>query len=156
MSGSDVFWGKAGAGIMFMCAEDKTVMLVKRSAGVMEPGTWGITGGSCKGEGHWSGEEGEAVSEEEAWMCAGRETLEELRYFPKKLEIVSKVVYRKKSFSYTTFIVNITAHEKEKMSGKIVLNWENDEFRWFDLSTVADQPDLHYGAQYVFDTLKKS
>lgn len=144
------FWGRAGAGILFVCESDETLMLVLRSQDVEQPGTWGIPGGACGEDGFFDEGERSDISEEEAWRCAVKETKEELQYFPKKWKVTGIVEYRKEDFVYRTFIVNVSAAEKKNLSRKSRLNWENDALEWRKLSAVnPDDADLHFGVRHV-------
>lgn len=148
------FWGKAGAGILFFCTDDKTYLLTTRSAQVEQPGTVGIPGGSCKGEGFYSEEEGRQVGQAEAWACAMREVTEELGWFPHEKKIVSEVLFEKGNFTYRTFIVEVPLAEKKIGNATMQMNWENDDARWFKVNTVwYIWPKLHFGAQYVFNQI---
>jgi 8-oxo-dGTP pyrophosphatase MutT (NUDIX family) len=150
----DRFWGAAGAGILFVCPADHTIMLALRSDAVEQPGTWGITGGSCKGEEFYSDEEGEELDEHAAWDCAVRETEEELGYFPEQYIITGHTVFTKGSFTYTTFIVEVSRNEKERMMELIELNWENDEIDWFVPKIAKKLDNLHFGVKFVLREAK--
>lgn len=150
------FWGRSGAGILFICPDDGTLMLLKRSAEVQEPNTWGISGGSCDGEDFCGEDECEPVSMDDAWECAKRETKEELGYFPKDYMTQREIIYKQGKFEYTTFVVSVSLAEKKNIIKKHKLSWENDEIMWerpddWDL----DCPSLHFGVQYVLKELKK-
>lgn len=152
-SNPDVFWGKFGAGVLFVCSVDNSVMLALRSQDVQEPGTWGITGGSCSGEGFYGDDEESGGGVDDAWDCAVRETEEELDYFPKKYEVVGQVIYEKGSFRYTTFVVDVSLAEKKNISSKSNLNWENDAIEWFDVNKAVAKKGLHFGVRHVFKEL---
>ena len=47
------YWGRGGAGMMFVCSEDRTVLLLLRAEWVEQGGTWGVPGGGI-GEGFFS------------------------------------------------------------------------------------------------------
>ncbi len=147
------FWGRAGAGILFVCDADKTIMTVLRSDEVLEPGTWALPGGSCNGEAMASSHEGQSVSKEEAWRCAVKETKEEIGYFPKKYKIVDKIVFKKDAFAYTTFVVAVDKREKQNLYEKAVLNWENDDLAWATPKETERRGDLHFGLKYILEQL---
>ncbi len=149
------FWGRSGAGILFVCLADKTMMLVKRSEEVEQPGEWGIPGGSCSGEDFFSDDEGEEVTDAVAWACAVRETEEELGYFPKKHMIEDRIVFKQRSFTYTTFVVSVSRKEKERLYQNSNLNWENTDLMWRKISLVKEnEPDLHFGVKFIIGKFK--
>lgn len=154
-SQSEYFWGKAGAGILFRCAADGTYLLVLRSRDVLQPGTLGIPGGSCSGEGLYLPGEGVAIRPSDSWECAKRETIEELRWFPDgEVRHERTVVFQKVGFQYTTFIVDLTAAQKEEAERSIQLNWENEEFIWMTAQMMIDSQDkLHFGVKYVLEQI---
>lgn len=148
------FWGRAGAGILFRCTADDTYLLVLRSAQVQQPSTLGIPGGSCSGEDFFTGKEGKQIGEAQAWVCAMRETKEELSWWPKQKQVAAVVLFQKANFQYQTFIVDIPASEKAEAERSIKLNWENDEFLWMSLAEMAEaREQLHFGLQYVLDQI---
>ncbi len=145
------FWGRAGAGILFFCPEDQTYLLTIRSQEVEQPGTVGIPGGACKGEGFYSEEEGRQVGQAEAWVCATREATEELGWFPHEKKIFIEVLFEKGNFTYRTFIVEVPLAEKAISQKTIEVNWENDDARWYGVGAIWKAwPILHFGAQHVF------
>jgi len=150
----ELFWGRAGAGVLLHCADDDTYLLTLRSDSVEQPGTWGIPGGSCSGEGFYSGAEGRVVDENQAWDCAVRETLEELGWFPERIGAVHPVVFTRGNFRYTTFVVEVDAVEKVNSAEAIELNWENDDAAWFSPANLRRKhAKLHFGVQFVLDEL---
>ncbi len=147
------FWGRSGAGILFHCVQDDTYLLALRSDQVEQPGTLGIPGGSCEGEGFFEGAEGREPTPDEAWACAKRETMEEFGWFPKEHGDVKKIIYRKQNFTYTTFVVGIRLIEKFNAEQSIHLNWENDAFVWMTRAKALSDPDLHFGVKYVLENI---
>ncbi len=152
----EFFWGKAGAGVLFHCVDDNTYLLVLRSAEVQQPGTLGIPGGACSGEGFYLPGEGVAIRPSDSWACAKREALEELQWFPSgDVKHDRAVVFQKVGFQYTTFIVDLTSKQKEEASSRIRLNWENDEFIWMTMEEMAAaRESLHFGVQYVLENIR--
>jgi len=129
------YWGNSGAGILFICSEDNTCLLALRSSGVNEPGTWGVPGGAI--------EKGESPE-----IGAEREVKEEFGSLPSSFEEVTRTKFKSDNdFEYTTFIYDISKDEKRNWSKRIKLNWENDQFKWFDFSTLPS--NLHFGVQKV-------
>ena len=134
------YWGKQAAGILILCLQDATALLLLRSENVQHPGTWGIAGG--------------AVSEEEETQDGAlREAEEELGSLPHFEKLLDTVVYQDGGFSYHTFIYNISLEEKENWTSQISLNWENDDFKWFDLRNLPN--GLHFGVVYLEKFLPK-
>lgn len=149
------FWGRAGAGVLFHCVTDDTYLLTLRSSEVEQPGTWGIPGGACGGDGFYSDADGRAVPTNVARQCALRETEEELGYVPRRFSERKYIVYQKGSFAYTTFVLDVTETQKRAMNEKMHLNWENDRVDWFaldDIQRLGD--DLHFGMQYALRFLR--
>jgi 8-oxo-dGTP pyrophosphatase MutT (NUDIX family) len=148
------FWGRSGAGILFHCTGDNTYLLVLRSQEVEQPGTLGIPGGACGKEGFFTGKEGKQIGEAQAWVCAMRETKEELSWWPKQKQVAAAIVYESENFQYQTFVVDIPASEKAEAARLIKLNRENDEFIWMSLAEMAEaREQLHFGLQYVLDQI---
>ncbi|KKN67667.1 hypothetical protein LCGC14_0459260 [marine sediment metagenome] len=117
-----------GAGILFLCKDDNTILFVRRSSEVDEPGTWGIPGGAL--------EAGEEPSE-----AAWRETIEELGSRPHRVRLIDTIVKKDKYGEYHIFVVNISADEKTIWTPKITLNHESSEYKWFRLGAMPD--NLH-------------
>ena len=146
------FWGTSGSGVMFVCPEDGSAMLLLRSGEVEDPNTWGIPGGALAGtEGFHdvSDIKREETSLADLWMSAQKETREEIGYFPKNYKMVGQTVFRKGNFAYTTFIVAIPLTEKDIISMRSSLNWENVDLGWFNLHDLSEKEDLHFGVHHV-------
>lgn len=152
------FWGSAGAGIFFVCREDGTGLLLLRSEQVEQPKTWGISGGAM-GQEDFVDPDSEnndyGFDEEDFWDAAKRETIEEIGYFPASFSIEGKTTYRRGSFNYITFIVNVPLVEKQKMQSGVQLNWESDEHRWFPINSLRGMKDLHFGVDYTLRNHKQ-
>jgi len=136
-------WGLAGAGTLYYCPEDDSVLLLKRSSQVEDPGMWGIPGGAVKSgrtdvegiEDEWYENEDVApdYSEEELRGAAMDETEEELGYIPEHDSADDYHTTVNNNFPYTTFLMVVTSQQKTMISRNIRLNWESDEDRWFGL-----------------------
>ncbi len=125
------YHGSRAAGILFFAGEH--ILLLLRSEECNEPWTYGIPGGKLH--------EGET-----AYEGALRESVEELGDVPPHT-VFSKVTYRDGDFVYTTFLARVDPALAR--TWEPVLNWENDEARWF---SVYDLPDnLHYGVEYLLE-----
>jgi|6_EtaG_2_1085325.scaffolds.fasta_scaffold119593_1 8-oxo-dGTP pyrophosphatase MutT (NUDIX family) len=138
------YWGKKASGIIYVCNEDRTVLLLKRSWQVEQPGTWGIPGGAV-GEGFHESEHEEEDPEEDVFLeSAERETQEELGSLPKTIGSLGTTVFSDGGFTYKTFIFDISLEEKNAF--RPVLNWENDAWEWFPLDALPG--DLHFGVEF--------
>ncbi len=146
----ETFWGRSGAGVLFTCSKDLTLLLGLRSESVEQPLTWGIFGGSCDGEGFFDSDQISKSKKDDSWDCAVREAVEEIGYFPKKYSIVGKVVFRKNNFQYTSYVVDIPLIEKNRIDENHNLNWENDEIRWFSRDDAKKLKNLHFGVKHIF------
>ncbi len=133
------YWGSKAAGLFIICKEDGTGLLLKRSAGVQNPGTWGIAGGAL--------EHGEDNSLE----GAKREALEELSALPPLNDFIDTVIFKDGDFTYTTYVYNISREAKKQWTQQIKLNWENDRWQWFSLDSLP--ANLHFGVEFIKKTL---
>jgi len=153
MRKNPTFWGTAGAGILFVCEEDQTYFLMHRSRSVEQPRTWGIPGGSVKGEGFYdSGMSAERPTDATFWKGAKKETKEECGDLPNmsKSDIIGYIDFVSGSFIYRNFIVSLSLEEKLEWTPTIELNWENDTYEWISFDDV-DSYNLHFGVVYVLD-----
>jgi len=107
---------KSGAGILFICSDDNSVLLVQRSQMVSEPGTWGLPGGGSEGN-------------ETPVETSIREVREELGSMPHRFNVVNKMIKNDDVGIYYIFILNISLKEKEIWN--IKLNFESDRYHWF-------------------------
>jgi len=145
-----LFWGKAGSGVLYVCMEDETALLVLRSAEVEDAHTWGIPGGAVSGtEGMYDEEEieQEEFDEERIKQSAEKEVEEELGYIPSNSEEIGKTVFQSGNFSYTTYIVSVPKEEKERINQSIRLNWENQAFGWYPFDKLP--PNIHEGVAFT-------
>ena len=165
---ASTYYGKAGAGILLICKEDSTALLLRRSKNVEQPLTWGIPGGAVTEGWHDSDDiNGEDVSDQSFKETAIRETREEL--FSEEIndsdfestfkslfndeDLVGQTEFRDGGFVYKTFIYNITLDEKRKITPLIKLNWENTKAKWYSLSSLPS--DLHPGLNFTKQNLKE-
>lgn len=126
----------SGAGILFTCEEDGTVLLILRSSKVKHPNVWGVPGGGVR-------REGEDNIHETDLEGAKREVVEELGSLPSSMEYVTTAVQEEKDFTYTTYVYNLTLKEKLNWTKNIKLNWENSQAKWFKKDQIPS--NLHYG-----------
>lgn len=156
------YYGKGGAGLLLVCKEDGTILMLKRSKHVEQPMTWGIPGGALsKGEG-WHKKEDIAesgFSNDDFIEAAFREADEEL--FSKggtsldksKMTLIGETEFKDGAFTYKTFVYDIPLEEKKRISGGISLNWENDKAKWYSLSDLPQ--NLHFGVKFTKENLEQ-
>lgn len=140
--GQQKFWGKKGSGILFICSEDRTMLLAYRSDYVMDGNCWGIPGGAVE----------KGYSDIQS---AKKQVKEELGGLPSNMKYIKQTLWTAPDgkFKYRTFICDIPLSSKNEW--EIKLNPENTEYKWFDL----DQPPpvkLHFGVPHVHNLLPKS
>jgi len=128
---------REGAGMLFFCQEDSTILLLKRSYGVNEPGTWGTSGGYAKS------------ADLNPFHTAQRESLEEMGALPDIQDIWKTFVFNNANFQYTTHIVILSKKEKDDWSRSIRLNWENDDAQWFNIENLPK--NLHFGIHPIIN-----
>lgn len=127
-------WGHAGSGFLFMFGN--RALLLKRSSWVMEGGTWGIPGGAIPHDQH-----GRPMATLES---AKRETREEIGTLP-KYRMISKFVFRKPDFVFTTFVAEVSAMFEPK------LNDESDDYVWISLENALERLPLHPGVRALIE-----
>lgn len=152
---SSTYWGKKASGILFVCSEDNTVLLLKRSNLVHNGGTWGIPGGAIAelGENYYSESNEEDPQEDLFISSAKTETLEELGSLPTSFKEIGQTIFRDENFTYKTFVYDLSLKEKKGWTANIVLNWENDNYRWFDINNLP--ANIHPGVLYSLNQLYK-
>ena len=156
------YYGKGGAGLLLVCREDGTVLMLKRSRHVEQPMTWGIPGGALsKGEGWHSREDigDSGFSAEDFSEAAFREADEELfssggtSLDKSKMTLIGETEFRDGGFTYRTFVYDIPLEEKKRITGNLSLNWENDKAKWYSLSDLPS--NLHFGIKFTRDNLEE-
>jgi len=135
-------WGRAGAGMLFVDPRGR-MLLLRRSIGVLEPGTWGAPGGAIPEEeyldksGRWRRKRMGAL------QSALKEVEEEVGGVPPH-RVVAKYVYSEPTdageFTYTTFVAQVEQPFDPK------LNWENEDWVWVKPESAWGLP-LHFGAK---------
>jgi 8-oxo-dGTP pyrophosphatase MutT (NUDIX family) len=156
MCKNKVYWGRGGAGMLFTCSEDGTVLMLLRSAWVDQGGTWGVPGGGI-GERHYRTPIEDPITDMSVFMkTARREVKEECGSMPpgfKMSQIVGKNLYEDCGFKYFTFIADIT--KGQKAAWKLVSNdGETDQFKWVPRSELSpgcsvDGRRLHFGIEHT-------
>jgi len=123
------FWGKEGAGCIFLARDTGRILLQFRSSQVLQPHTWGTWGG--------------AIDAGEDPKDAVRREVEEETGYSGKFGITHLWTFEKDSFRYHNFLVIV---EKEF---EPELGWEGDGFEWVDF---GDWPSpLHFGLKSLLD-----
>lgn len=145
---ASTYWGKKASGILFICSEDNTVLLLKRSSLVHDGGTWGIPGGAIAelGEDYFSESDEQDPDDDLFTSSAQNETMEEMGSLPISFKQLGETTFRDKNFTYKTFIYDISLKEKNRWTSTITLNWENDYYKWFDIDDLPS--NIHPGVQY--------
>jgi len=128
-------WGRRAAGLLIQREDTLDFLLVLRSEDVMDPHVLGIPGGRV--------EPGE--SEEAAAVSEARE---ELGALP-ELRFVDKDVYTSGEFTYTTFLVMMSAADAKKWTPE--LNWENDAWVWVDPDGLREVAEVHPNVRKVIE-----
>ncbi len=123
------FFGKAGAGCIFLARSTGRILLAHRSEMVEQPGTWGGWGGAIN-----SGEDPE--------QAVRREVAEEAGYHG-DFDMVPLFVFKKDSFRYYNFLVEVDDEFRP------VLDWETQGSRWCEWGEWP-RP-LHFGLVSLFN-----
>lgn len=154
------YWGVGGAGMMFVCSADQTVLLLLRAAWVAQGGSWGIPGGGLS-EG-WQSTPMKPVRDmNRFWTKAVTEVEEECGSLPpgfKKSQVVDKTIYEDCGFRYVTFLADLTLEQKRGWQLES-LDGETDEFLWVDVrklsvGSMLKGRALHFGVEYTMENSK--
>jgi len=159
------YWGRGGAGVLFTCSEDNTVLLLLRAEWVEQGGTWGIPGGGI-GEGHYVTPM-QPITDLAVFRRKAEEEVEEecgglppgMRSIPEGLPFTE---YEDCGFRYVTFIVDLTKSQKDAWA-PFSDDGENDAFVWFPLDKVragrplpdenGDLHDIHFGVNFTMQNM---
>ena len=129
------YWGRGGAGIVFICPERNTILLGKRAAWVLDPGTWGSPGGAVDGEFHTTPISDPITDESIFRDTALRETEEECGSLPSGLTLSGRTEFEDEGFRYVTYLARLNPQQVDRWK----LNspdGETDEWRWFPLDDL--------------------
>lgn len=156
----DVYWGRGGAGVMFICSEDDTILLLLRAEWVDNGETWGIPGGGVE-EGWFDTPIEEPITDQSIFIDAAlREAEEECGSLPPGFsedQLIRNTIYEDCGFQYKTYIADITLEQKN--SWELVSNdEETDQFEWFPKSAVFPGAELmgyplHFGVEYTISNM---
>lgn len=124
------FWGDQGAGVFVICEKTGRCLLGRRSDFVNEPNEWGAFGGMVDG------------GEDEMSETAERELVEETGY-DGDVRMIPALVFTSEGggFRYYNF-VGLIDREYEPL-----LDWENDDFAWLNLSELERLEPKHFGLE---------
>jgi len=147
------YWGAGGAGMLFICTEDQTMLLLLRASWVDQPGVWGNPGGAIGEE--WTETPvppgNQIKNENEYKVSAMRETVEECGSLPPGFstgQIKTTVSYEDCGWSYKTYICDISLDQKEAWTPKLQSSDnETDEFKWFGIDELPS--NLHFGVKFM-------
>lgn len=130
----DGFFGRRGAGCLFLALNSGNVLIGKRSEKVMEPGTWGTWGGKV--------DDGEEPLE-----TLSRELREEAG-FNKNANYIGVYVFKEGEFRYYNYLVTVPQEFQP------TLNEETDDFEWTSIDNLP-QP-LHFGLEVALPYYKSA
>lgn len=131
------YWGRGGAGIVFFCPFDGTILLGKRAGWVSDPGTWSYPGGSVE-EGWCDTPIDDPITDEDVFFeTALRETEEECGSVPRGLVLSHRFEFEDEGFRYVTYMSRLSLEQK--------LAWkpfpaddEMSEWEWFPLDELPE------------------
>ncbi len=123
------FWGKQGAGCIFLAKDTKRILLPFRSRAVEQPHTWGVWGGAID-------------SNEDPATAVKREVQEEAGY-DGNVELVPLVVFEKGTFRYHNFLAIVDSEFEPN------LQWETENFKWVEYGNWPSP--LHFGLKYLIE-----
>jgi len=123
------FWGRAGAGLIFMAQDTGRFLIAHRSAHVDAANTWGSWGGAVD-------------PNEDLKKACIREAYEETKYSG-KLDLHQLYVFKQDTFRYTTFLGIIDTEFTP------ILNWENQGYVWCEYGEWPTP--LHMGLEAIIE-----
>ena len=148
------YWGRGGAGMMFGCPDDQTVLLLLRAEWVEQGGSWGVPGGGI-GEGFFSTPMRPIDDLDVFFQKAVAEVVEECSELPPGFGpegVVGRTTYGDCGFRYVTFLSTVTVEQKRRWKLES-LDGETDEFLWVPRDEVQigrrirGRP-LHFGVEF--------
>lgn len=133
------FWGRAGAGCIFIARDTGRILLNHRSSYVEQPNTWGVWGGAIDGR-------------ETPLEAVKREAYEESGQRITNDQIIPIYVFHdtKSGFKYYNFIVVVDSEFTPNIPAES--QWETSGWRWVD---YGDWPTpLHFGVSAILNDPK--
>ena len=122
------FWGKQGAGCIFLAKDTGRFCIAHRSRSVEQPNTWGTWGG--------------AMDSGETPIEAARREVEEEAGYTGDAQFVPLFVFNHSSgFRYSNFLAIVETEFTPQM------DWETQGFKWVEFGEWP-QP-LHFGMQSI-------
>jgi 8-oxo-dGTP pyrophosphatase MutT (NUDIX family) len=122
------FWGKAGAGCVFLARSTGRILISHRSPYVEQPNTWGSWGGAID-------------PNEDPADAVRREAAEEAGHNG-PFNVLPLYVFHSGTFRYFNFLVIVPDEFRP------VLNWENQGFKWCEFGKWPSP--LHFGLKALF------
>jgi len=129
--------GQGGAGFLFVCMEDATVLLLRRSGSLDNGNTWGMPGGPI-GDGTYDDHDPKIpkVPLSLYHKNAILDVKNNLGSFPKSKPIDS-VVYHSGNWKYIAFVAEVTAEEKADWTKKFFFkDKKNTKAQWFNRKEI--------------------
>ena len=146
------YWGRAGAGMLFVCKEDSTLLLLHRANWVAQGGTWGVPGGSVTEDQWFTLPIQKPLSDDDPAFLSGaqREVWEECGNLPPNFSaknIYDQTLFEDQGFKYKTFVYNISRNDKEKWE-LASHDGETQDFKWVPIAEINQFP-LHFGIKFT-------
>jgi len=136
------------AGHLYVCPEDGTVFLTRRSGLMHHPYKWDLPGGRS--------EEGE----KDPAKTAVREAEEELHSLPKIAKPIGMHVQTWKKggedYNYYIYVYALSEDEKVRWTPKVELDEESAGFKWFKLDELPSTEQLHFNLEWLPGDIKKA
>jgi 8-oxo-dGTP pyrophosphatase MutT (NUDIX family) len=130
------WWGKSGAGCIFIAKDTGRILLNHRSSQVEQPNTWGVWGGAI--------DSGESPLE-----AVKREAKEEAGFIPSSEDIIPIYVFHdaKSGFKYYNYLIVVDAEFEPKIPPEN--RWETQGWDWFDYGKWPS--NLHFGVKAILN-----
>jgi len=117
------FWGKRGAGAIFLAKKTGRLLIAHRSKHVEQPGTWGTWGG--------------AIDLDETPKDAVEREVREESGYNGRFKLVPLYVFKSGTFQYHNFLVMVD----EEFTPR--LDWENQGYEWVEYGNWPEP--MHFG-----------